>query len=1286
MNPRRYTEAELVENPSLDLLAELGWTVIDAYAETLGPAGTLGRDSIHEAVLTHRLRDALHFLNPLVPDDLIEEALLSITKDRSAMDRTRASREIHTLLRDGYRVEWRTDDGESHFANVRYIDFNDSLKNDWLAASQVWIAGDLHRRRADSILFVNGIPLVLAEFKEPNRPVKAAYDENLSDYYDTIPQLFWPNGFVILSNGSEAKVGATYAPWGFFGDWKIIDAEGTRGVVALETAIRGTCAHDRLLDLIENFVAYLERPGGLVKSFARNHQVLGVNSSIENLVRIRAAGDKRLGVFWHTQGSGKSLSMLWFTQKVLRRLPGSWTFVMVTDRIELDNQLHGEFADAGVISKEARVHAEDSTHLRELLQADHRYVFTLIQKFRIDKAGGETQMPVLSDRHDVIVITDEAHRSQYDTLALNMRNALPNAAFMGFTGTPLLSGEELTRREFGDYVSIYNFRDAIEDGATVPLYYENRIPELQLINEDFADELTELLEEAELDEDAEGRLVRRFGREYALITRPERLRTVASDLVRHFVGRGFAGKAMYVGIDKAAAVRMYDLVREEWAEHLAELRILHDRLPELERPWVASRIDLMETTDMAVVVSQGQNEIKLLADKGLDIRPHRARMNAEALDEEFKDPSNPLRLVFVCAMWMVGFDAPSVSTIYLDRPMRNHTLMQTIARANRVFPNKDNGLIVDYIGVFRDLERALAIYGAANAEAGVDSPIQDKTELLAALAQSVDSVAEFCGRYDVDLDELRTASGFNFIALRDAAVEALLVDEEVRTEFLAAATTARKLFKAILPDPMAAAYQSPVAVIRVLAERIADLSKGPQADLTAVADAVDALLDRSVGAEEYVIRAAAEGIEPDPLIDLSQIDFDVLAAKFAGRKRAETDRLASLLKVRAVSAATRNPTRFDLVDRIEELIASYNAGSLNIDEYLRRLIALSHDLSTEERRTVVEDMTEEELAIFDLLTKPDPVLDDAERERVKAGAKQLLAHLHEKLVLDWRRKAATMAGVRTTIVEVLDQELPDDPYPPEVFDTKVQAVFDHVITAYGDDGSSVYQGEEVVAHAGVANVAVSAGAGMSGVGVLPQADLDTIADQVVERLRRDADLASRVAEQLGLPGGAALRTIDEVIANDEDFAVEFKSTARWDIKEGKPNKAMEDAVVKTVAGFLNTDGGTLLIGVGPDRRVVGLDYDYPRVKPPNGDGFVNWLTTHLNNAIGHAAVMRTRARIALHQGKEICRLDVARSSQPVWASTSQKERVFFVRMNNSTRELPDDELDDYLADRWPSTN
>ncbi len=349
-------------------------------------------------------------------------------------------------------------------------------------------------------------------------------------------------------------------------------------------------------------------------------------------------------------------------------------------------------------------------------------------------------------------------------------------------------------------------------------------------------------------------------------------------------------------------------------------------------------------------------------------------------------------------------------------------------------------------------------------------------------------------------------------------MEALLVDEEVRTEFVAAARQARKLFKAVLPDPAAAAHQATVAVIRVLAERIEDVSRSPHTDISAVADAVDALLDRSVGAEEYVIRAAAEGIEPDPVIDLSQIDFDALAARFAGRKRAETERLAALLRQRSVDAARRNPTRFDLVERIEELIATYNAGSLNIDEYLRRLISLSQDLTAEEQRTVTEDMSEEELAIFDLLTKPDPVLDDAQREVVKASAKRLLAHLHDKLVLDWRRKAATTAEVHTTIHDVLDADLPADPYPPDVFDAKVQAVFDHVITAYGDDETSVYVGDEV-------GTAPARG----GVAVAAPVDLAAIADQVVERIRVDAEFASLVAEQLGIAGSAALRTIAELI-------------------------------------------------------------------------------------------------------------------------------------------------------------
>lgn len=1093
-----------VEKPSMELLAELGWQTIDAFQETFGPGGTLGRDSQHEVILHHRLRKAMRALNDsAIPDAAVEEAIDAVTRDRSLMHPVRANHEVYDLLRDGYTVEWQDESGNPQIATVRYLDFANPTANDLIAVQQMWVKTTLHSRRPDVVLFVNGIPLVLMEFKEPSAPIKTAYDANLTDYRAALPALFVPNLFVLLSNGSEAKVGSTYAPWEFFNDWKVIDATGARGQIALETALRGTCSPPALLDLFENFVAYMERPGGPIKNVARSHQYLGVNAALDNLQRTRATQDKRLGVFWHTQGSGKSLSMLWFTQKVLRQMPGNWTFVMVTDRTELDTQLHGEFADAGAIPAEAKVHATSIAHLRELLAADHRYVFTLIQKFQPSKALGESVMPVLSDRSDVIVITDEAHRSQYDTLALNMRTALPNASMMGFTGTPLIAGEEeATREQFGDYVSIYNFRDAIEDGATVPLYYENRIPELQLVNEQFADELSELLEEAELDEDAEGALAREFGTQYTLLTRPERLQTIARDLVRHFVGRGFAGKAMYVGLDKAAAVRMHDLVQTEWESHLAELRAQHDAMPILERPWLASRIELMETTDMAVVVSQAQNELGDLDAKGLDIRPHRERMNREDLAEKFKDPGDSLRLVFVCAMWMTGFDAPSVSTVYLDRPMRNHTLMQTIARANRVFPEKDNGLIVDYVGVFRNLEKALAIYGSSKGRDG-DSPIEFVEALAGELDAAVAKISAFCTSIGVSIESLRDATGFSYIAQFEAAVERILASPDARIEFMDQARLVRKLFKGLLPNPRAARQQRNVAAIRALAKRITEVTRPPERDLSAVADAVDALLDRSVGAEEYVIRAAATGEQGDALIDLSLIDFEGLKKKFAGRERAETDRLAQLLKQRAVEAARRNPTRAELVERIEQLIDEYNAGSVNIDEYLRRLISISRTLSADEEQAAREGLTEEQLAIFDLLTKPDPVLTEEEREKVKSGAKSLLEHLHGVIVQDWHRKVDVINDVDSTIRRVLDQSLPA-PYTVDVFNAKVKLVFDHVLAAYGDNGDSIYDGP--VDHSYRPDpVSLE----LSG-----PIDVDTIAEDVVARMRIDPHFAAQVAQQL----------------------------------------------------------------------------------------------------------------------------------------------------------------------------
>ena len=826
MSPSGLTEDELVEQPALRLLSQLGWEVASGFDEDLGQAGTLGRDSQSEPVLAHRLDEALRDLNPGLSNAALSEAVEQLLQDRSAMDRTRANREVYRLLREGARVESVGGDGKRRTATVQFVNWNAVDENDWLAVSQFWIAGDMYKRRADVVLFVNGIPLVFIELKVSHKHVRDAYDANLRDYRDTVPHLFWSNAFVILSNGADTRVGSTFASWGHFAEWKKINSEGEQGVVSLETALRATCDRHRLLDLVENFVAFTERPGGLVKAFAKYHQFFGVNNALDALRELKQR-EGQLGVFWHTQGSGKSLSMLWFTQKVLRKEPGNWTFVVVTDRKELDEQLYGEFADSGVITSGQKVHADTSAHLRELLGQDHRYVFTLIHKFIPPEKG--QPMPVLSERDDIVVITDEAHR--IPVRHAGRQHACWRCRTPRSSGSPAhrsSSGEEETRRVFGDYVSIYNFRDSIADGATVPLYYENRTPELQLTNEDFDDELDDLLEEATLDDAQEKAVARRFSQQYELITRPQRLKEIAADLVHHFVNRGFRGKAMYVAIDKATAVRMYDLVEAEWARYLAELEARLAGTPELERPHLESLIEFMRTTDMAVVVSQAQNEIADMAAAGLDIAKHRKRMVNEDLDSKFKDPDDPFRLVFVCAMWLTGFDSPSTSTVYLDKPMRNHLLMQTIARANRVFPDKDNGLIVDYVGVFRNLERALAIYAADRTGAGVDSPIRPKDDLIAELDAALADITDYCEANDVDLRDLEAAQGFEFVALQKAAVEALLIDEQTRRRYVSLARQVRKTFKALLPDPEAMAVTHRVAVIRSIASKIESVSEAPR--------------------------------------------------------------------------------------------------------------------------------------------------------------------------------------------------------------------------------------------------------------------------------------------------------------------------------------------------------------------------------------------------------------------------------------------------------------------------
>lgn len=1046
-----YSEDTLVEQPAIALFESLGWKTGNLYSEWTGSSSSEGRQTQQDIVLEGRLRAALSKLNPDLPNEAIDVVVEELARDRSKLLPVNANQEVYRLLKDGVPVPVNDERGHNTLKVAKVIDWGNVEENDFFLASQFWVRGDYHTRRTDLLGFVNGIPLLFVELKATHKTLKAAYDDNLTDYRTVIPQLFTYNGALMLSNGSQTVVGSTFSPWEHLFEWKRINDEGEKGVVSLETAIRGIGEPSRLLDIVENFTVFENVAGGVIKKIAKNHQYLGVNKAIAEVWRTKdrpkdQAG--RLGVFWHTQGSGKSLSMVFFAQKILRKVPGNWTFVIVTDRNELDEQIYKTFAATGAVG-EVEAHATSGAHLKQLLTEDHRYVFTLIQKFGTKK--GEVYSK-LSDRQDIIVITDEAHRSQYDTLAMNMRTALPNAAFLGFTGTPLMAGEEKTKEVFGDYISIYDFGQSIADGATVPLYYENRIPEMQLINESLNEDMAALLEDAELDEEQERKVEQVFAREYHLITREDRLEAIAKDLVNHFVGRGYQGKAMLVCIDKATAVRMYNKVQDHWRTHLADLKAQLAKAPKEQQEELQHKIQVMISTDMAVVVSQGQNEVKELADKGLDIIPHRKRMNEESLGEKFKDSKDPLRLVFVCAMWITGFDVPSCSTIYLDKPMKNHTLMQTIARANRKYPGKEAGLIVDYVGVFRKLQEALAIYGGdSSGEGGEGEPIKNKAELVEYLKHLLARGISFLSEHGVNAQAIKDAQGFEKVAKLDDAVEQLIANEETKNCFMSQARIVSRVYRAILPDPDANELAPDAVLISVIAQKIKALA--PPVDISEVMQQVEELLDRSIAPVPYIIKED----DDQPLHDLSKIDFEKLKEKFnQGRKRTEAEKLRALLSMKLETMLTENPTRKDFMEKFQKLIDAYNSGSTNIEVFFKQLVDFTADLQVEDQRAIRENLSEEELALFDILTKPVPELAEKERALVKKVCKELLETLKaEKLVLDWRKKDRARSDVRRTLEIVFDRGLPES-YEERIYNEKCELAFHHIFTNYYGAGEGVY--------------------------------------------------------------------------------------------------------------------------------------------------------------------------------------------------------------------------------------
>ena len=831
----------------------LGWDSVYAYnEEVLGPNGTLGRSNQGEVVLTRYLRQALEKLNPDLPADAYDQAIRRIVETSAVKSLVQINHEKYDLYRNGVPVTVKRPDGVVEDLRLQVFDFKEPEANHFLVVRELWVAGYPYRRRPDILGFVNGIPLLFIELKNVHKDIRNAYDKNLRDYRDTIPHLFDHNAFILLSNGQRARVGTITSQYEHFHEWKRL-AEDAPGVVDLETALKGMCSKASFMDIFENFLLFDSSSGKTAKILARNHQYLGVNRAVE-AVRTRQGREGKLGVFWHTQGSGKSYSMVFFSEKIHRKLTGNFTFLVVTDREDLEKQIYNTYVGVGAVNPKEVCRAADGSHLPQLFLEDHAYVFTMIHKFN---KPVDPDAPY-SARDDIIVISDEAHRTQYGRLAINMRAALPQAHYIGFTGTPLFKDDEITRRLFGDYVSTYDFQRAVDDQATVPLYYDSRGDKLGLATPDLNLLIADVLEQTELDPDQERKVRRLLGNKYRAFTGKQRLDAIAQDFVWHYTAQWEAGKAMIVCLDKITAGRVHDLVLKHWARRIKEAeRAVKTAPDEQEQVYRQRQLEWLKETEIALVISEEQNEVALFREYGLDIVPHRARMKygyetADGkridIDLAFKDPDHPFRVAVVCAMWLTGFDVPSLSNLYLDKPLKAHTLMQAIARANRVYEGKNNGLIVDYCGILAELRQALATFAVRpDAESGEETvdPVRPQEQLIADLAEAIDEVRAYLAQRGFDLDDVAGSESFARIAAIEQAKEAVNENDESRKRFELLALTVDRKYRACINLPEQSQYRLAEASIDIIYKALQEDVLDP--DVTKIMARLQPVIDAAVG-------------------------------------------------------------------------------------------------------------------------------------------------------------------------------------------------------------------------------------------------------------------------------------------------------------------------------------------------------------------------------------------------------------------------------------------------------
>lgn len=1028
-----YSEDGLIENATEQILAALGWDIETAwYNEKFAvnndrSTGLLGRFNKSEILLERYLLQALQKINPDLPAAAYQEAIYRIRETSAGKLLPALNKEKYSLFKDGVTVDYKDQDGINQQTTLTIFDFKSPENNHFLAVRQLEISGQLYNRRPDVIGFVNGIPLVFFELKNHDVELKQAYKDNFTDYKATIPELFHYNALVILSNGTEAKIGTITSPYHFFHDWKRI-VENEEGVVSLETILKGTCDKNRLLDLVENFILFEGEGDNIRKLLAKNHQYLGVNKVVDKVNNL-ADLERKLGVFWHTQGSGKSYSMVFLCQKILRKLGGGFTFLIVLDRSELETQIYDTFTATGVVG----VKAQSRDHLRQLLQHNHRYLFTLIHKFSFDPKK-EREYPKLTERSNIIVISDEAHRTQGGIFAQNMRfKALPNASFLGFTGTPLIDDEvELTKDIFGDYVSIYDFEQAINDGATLPLRYLNRGEKLNIENPNLDAKMAEVIKNQNLTEEDQKRIEDIFKSEYPILTAAPRLKEIAKDVVWHFNERGYQGKAMFVALDKSTAVKMYDYIMEYWQEYLTEFQIkISQAKDEQQQLELQQRFNQAQKTEVCVVVSSEQNELEKFKNLGLDIEKHREKIVKRDLEKEFKDENNPFRLVIVCAMWITGFDVPCISTVYLDKPLAGHTLVQTIARANRVYDDeKENGLIVDYGNVYEQLKKAYLVYAGGSSKGGNGGGKTDPddkrlklTELVKELKTAIETTRQTLKNLGFELNQLIEAQDplYRLAQIKEGC-NAICLNETSRYEFEAAAKQVFHKYKAIYPEPEIMPFIAEYEAINALYKQLNKKQKPD--DLSAVIKSLQDEVDMTITVEN----SGESGAE----IDISQIDFGKLKQAFdkSKQKNQVMFDLEKAVKAKLEKMLQQNSSRLEFYKEYQKIIAKYNDGKdlHAVEKAFSDLKDFMQNMSKEEQRAGKEGLTESELAIFDLLQKDS--LNAEERQKVKDVAKQTLNKLKDKVLRFnfWRQSPQQIAEAIIIIRQDI-QHLPMNAYP-----------------------------------------------------------------------------------------------------------------------------------------------------------------------------------------------------------------------------------------------------------------